>query len=59
MVRIEKTIWGSFPHPFSEILSVGKKEVGQEKEKHRKRWKLRNEPFSTEWSWLCVKIKTH
>lgn len=32
MVGTEETIWGTFPHPFSEILSVGKKEVGQEKE---------------------------
>lgn len=27
----EETIWGTSPHPFSEILSVGKKEVGHKK----------------------------
>lgn len=37
MVGIKETIWGTFLHPFAEILSVGKEEVGQEKEKHRGR----------------------
>lgn len=32
MAGIKETIWGTFPHPFAEILSVVKKEVEQEKE---------------------------
>lgn len=31
-VGIKEAIRGTFPHPFAEILSVGKKDLGQEKE---------------------------
>lgn len=33
MVGIKEMMWGTFPQPFAEILSVGKKAVGQKKER--------------------------